>query len=112
MLTRRMFIGALTAELAEASLGGFSEAVLAQRAGFVMGPPGTVWLNANEYPDGPREGNRSFANNLPPETYLLVDVARHHRRQERRIEISTRSKRGSEVVKFYFRSAFSSNDLA
>ena len=53
MLTRRVFIGTLTAGLAGGAMGGFSEAALAQRAGFVMAPPGSVWLNANEYPDGP-----------------------------------------------------------
>lgn len=32
---------------------GFSEAALAQRAAVIAPPPGIVWLNANEFPEGP-----------------------------------------------------------
>jgi len=45
MLTRRGFVGMIAA--------GFSEAALAQRAAVITAPPGSVWLNANEYPEGP-----------------------------------------------------------
>jgi histidinol-phosphate aminotransferase len=66
MFTRRVFLGVLTAGLTEAAAsaaagqslltrisGQFSEAALAQRENFVTTSPHTVWLNANEYPDGP-----------------------------------------------------------
>src|ERR1041385_386528 len=46
MLSRRGFAGLATA--------GFTEAAFAQRAAIKMpAPAGTVWLNANEFPEGP-----------------------------------------------------------
>src|ERR1700676_2281011 len=46
MLSRRGFAGVAAA--------GFSEFALAQRAAVNgVAPAGTVWLNANEFPDGP-----------------------------------------------------------
>ncbi|MBI4470043.1 MAG: aminotransferase class I/II-fold pyridoxal phosphate-dependent enzyme [Acidobacteria bacterium] len=49
MLTRRKFVGVLAA--------GLSEAVLAQRAWPTATPPGVVWLNVNEYPEGPPQAS-------------------------------------------------------
>jgi histidinol-phosphate aminotransferase len=47
MLTRRGFAGVVAA-------AGFSEFAFAQRANVAgAAPKGTVWLNANEFPDGP-----------------------------------------------------------
>jgi hypothetical protein len=50
-LTRRGFAGVAAAALTPAF---FTEAAFAQRAA-VRGnaPPGTVWLNSNEFPEGP-----------------------------------------------------------
>jgi len=49
MMTRRGFVGVIAA--------GFAQAGLARRApvetSAIAPRPGTVWLNANEYPDGP-----------------------------------------------------------
>jgi len=39
--------------LANAVLFGFTEAGLAQRAMHVPHRPGIIWLNANEFPEGP-----------------------------------------------------------
>jgi histidinol-phosphate aminotransferase len=51
MISRRGF-GKSLGILASASVAGF-EPAMAQRALVGSAPAGTIWLNANEYPDGP-----------------------------------------------------------
>lgn len=65
MLSRRQFAGLAAAV--------WTEAAFAQRA-TVTGkvPPGTVWLNANEYADGPPQASIAAMTKILPET------ARYH----------------------------------
>jgi histidinol-phosphate aminotransferase len=72
MLTRRRFVGALAA--------GYGGAVLAPRALVAAPPPGTVWLNANEYPEGPPPESLAAITRVLSETnrYHFEDFASFH----------------------------------
>jgi histidinol-phosphate aminotransferase len=65
MLTRRGFAGLAAA--------AFTEAAFAQRAA-VRGtpPPGTIWLNSNEFPDGPPQAS------IEAMTRVLTETGRYH----------------------------------
>lgn len=68
MMNRRDFGRRAAALLAGAS--AWSEFALAQRAGVAVGnaPPGTVWINANEWPDGPCAAAREAMARVAPES--------------------------------------------
>jgi histidinol-phosphate aminotransferase len=66
--TRRDF--GKRAGLLLAAASGSSESALAQRAiaGLGNAPPGTIWINANELPDGPCAAAREAMTQVLPET--------------------------------------------
>jgi histidinol-phosphate aminotransferase len=58
MLSRRGFNTGLTTGLAGVLAAGFTEAAYAQRASVPgAAPPDTVWLNGNEFPEGPPQAS-------------------------------------------------------
>lgn len=70
MISRRGF-GMTLGGLALASASGF-EAAFAQRAMVATAPPGTVWINANEFPDGPCSASQMAMSGM------LANCGRYH----------------------------------